>query len=71
MARCRLTYRERDLSTAVKVLKAAGVPIARVIVDKSGVTIVPGDPALALDDAAETDLAKERLQHAIKRASQT
>jgi hypothetical protein len=35
MARGQLTYRERDLKTAIKVLHAAGYEVARVEFDSS------------------------------------
>jgi len=66
MARERLSYRQRDLTAAIRALKAAGVEVKRVDVHKGGVTITPGPPdeAPAPDDldaqtrAAEAALAR-------------
>jgi DNA-directed RNA polymerase alpha subunit len=50
MARQRLTYRQRDLTAAIRALKAAGIEIARIDVHKDGVTLVPGTPAAAIPE---------------------
>ena len=45
MARGKLTFRQRDVTRAVKAVRAAGVPIARVEVDNSGkIVVVTGEP---------------------------
>ena len=46
MSRGPLTFRQRDLTRAVKAVVVAGVEIARVEVDKTGkIVIVAGKPA--------------------------
>jgi hypothetical protein len=65
MARQRLTYRQRDLTAAIRALKAAGIEIARIDVHKDGVTLVPGTPdaAAPAEDSldAETRAAEEAV----------
>jgi hypothetical protein len=50
LARQRLTYRERDLSAAIKIMQERGIKVGRVDIDKDGVHIVP-----AGNDAAEAE----------------
>jgi hypothetical protein len=64
LARDRLNFRQRDLAVAVKTLKAAGVPIARVDVDKDGgFKIITGAAAELDEDAIEagTKFIDERI----------
>lgn len=52
MSRGRCTFRQRDLTAAVKAVEAAGVGVARVEVDKDGkIIIIPGKPPVPADPA--------------------
>ena len=60
MARQRLTYRERDLAAALKIMRKDGIKVGRVDIDKDGVHIVPaGDDAAAAEKDADE---AERIQ---------
>ena len=46
MARGSCTFKQRDVRAAVKAVRAAGVEVARVEIDKDGkIVVVPGKPA--------------------------
>lgn len=46
MPRGACTFRQRDLTKALKAAKDAGVPVARYEIDRAGtITIVTGKPA--------------------------
>jgi hypothetical protein len=50
MARAPSTFRQQDVVRALKAATTAGVPIARIEIDKTGkITIVIGEPATAAD----------------------
>jgi hypothetical protein len=71
MPRDKLTFRQRDLNAALKVVQARGLNVARIEVRQDGVVIIPGDPATAAtdpDDDAETLRTKEALRHAAEKA---
>jgi|KBSMisStandDraft_5_1062788.scaffolds.fasta_scaffold70174_2 hypothetical protein len=70
MSRDRLTFRQRDITAAIKAVKAAGEEVARIEVTHEGFVIHPGKP----DDSAEPDLefdriVKERLAKANEQAA--
>jgi hypothetical protein len=44
MARDRLSFRQRDVTAAVKAVRDAGVSIADIWIRKDGVHIIPGEP---------------------------
>jgi hypothetical protein len=45
MSRAPLSFKQRDLTRAIKAVEAAGLTIARAEVDKDGkIVIVPGRP---------------------------
>ena len=53
------TFRQRDLTRAIRAVKAAGLSVGRVLVDKSGrIEVTIGDPshnATALQERNEWD----------------
>jgi hypothetical protein len=56
MARAPSTFRQQDVTRAVKAVSAAGVHIARVEIDKSGkITIITADAPAALDEGKEAN----------------
>jgi hypothetical protein len=59
LARQRLTYRERDLAAALKIMRRDGIKVGRVDIDKDGVHIVP-----AGNDAAEAEKATDEAERA-------
>jgi hypothetical protein len=67
MARTPSTFRQADVTRAVKAVVAAGVGIARVEIDKSGkIVIVPGkpqEPAMARQDDLDQELAEFEERH--------
>jgi hypothetical protein len=53
MSRGNSSFRQADVTRAVKGLVAAGFEVARVEVDKDGkIIVVPGKPAASMDDKA-------------------
>lgn len=52
MSRGACTFRQRDVTAAVKAVAAAGVAIARVEVDKDGkIVIIAGGPNGAIEES--------------------
>jgi hypothetical protein len=61
MARAPCTFRQTDVTRAVKAVTAAGVNIARVEIDKSGkIVIVTGGAKAELSELAPLDAWRER-----------
>lgn len=60
MARGASTFRQRDVSAAIKATTAAGLPVARVEVDKEGTIVIVA--AIADADAAPVS-EFERPEH--------
>jgi hypothetical protein len=52
VARERLTFRQRDVTAALRAVAAAGISVARIEIRKDGVVIIPGvaDCAIPPDD---------------------
>jgi len=56
MARAPSTFRQQDVTRAVKAVTAAGVHIARVEIDKTGkIVIITADPADRLGKMMEAN----------------
>lgn len=55
MARGPSTFRQQDVTRAVKAVAAAGVDIARIEIDKAGkIVIIPADGAQPKDEPSAT-----------------
>ena len=67
MARTPSTFRQADVTRAVKAVVAAGVDIARVEIDKSGKIVIvsgkPQEPAIARQDDLDQELAEFEARH--------
>jgi hypothetical protein len=57
MARARSTFRQQDVTRAVKAVVAAGVGIARVEIDKAGKIVIVSSTGLTSEP--QSDLDKE------------
>lgn len=70
MARDRLTFRERDLASAVKVAQAQGLKIARIEVKQDGLSLIlrNGEPIPGPDEDL-TAKRKEAVDHAVEKAA--
>jgi hypothetical protein len=56
MARPPATFRQQDVTRAVKAVTAAGVHIARVEIDKTGkIVIITADPTDRLSETTEAN----------------
>ena len=56
MARAPSTFRQQDVTRAVKAVTAAGVHIARVEIDKTGkIVIITAEPTDRLGDLTEAN----------------
>ena len=56
MARGSCTFRQRDVTKAVKAVAAAGVEIARVEIDRNGkIIVIMGKPAETTEDAERNE----------------
>jgi hypothetical protein len=67
MARDRLTFRQRDVTAAIKAVEAAGKSVHRVVVRKDGVEVITGDDVEHCTDRP-TDADKrilERMKNAL------
>lgn len=66
----RVTFRHRDLKTALKAAQEAGVPIGRIELRADGtVVIIPGvPPAAAAMPEDEEAAARRQIEEALKNA---
>lgn len=60
------TFRQRDITAAIKAIRAGGLSVARVVINRDSVTVYPGDPPTdeTDDDAAIDAQFKENLARA-------
>jgi len=64
MARANCTFRQRDVTAAVKAARAAGVEVARVEVENGKITVVVGKPSCEnKTDGNPWDEVLERDRH--------
>jgi hypothetical protein len=67
MARTPSTFRQADVTRAVKAVVAAGLGVARIEIDNCGkIVIVPGqpqEPAIARQDDLDQELAEFEARH--------
>jgi hypothetical protein len=64
MARAPSTFRQQDLTRAIRAAIAAGVDIARIEVAKDGkIVIVTGGPDPAVQDDLDRELEQFRARH--------
>ena len=64
MARERLTFRQRDLNTALKVAQARGLTIARIEVSADGIVIIPINGESPCETETEDAKAKRKMERA-------
>jgi hypothetical protein len=56
MARGSCTFRQRDVTKAIKAVAAAGVGVARVEIDRNGkIVVIIGKPAETAEDAQRNE----------------
>jgi len=67
MARAPSTFRQQDVTRAVKAVTAAGVHIARIEIDKAGKIVIVADKsqeaALGSQDDLDRELAEFEARH--------
>jgi hypothetical protein len=63
MARAPSTFKQQDLTRALKAARAAGVSIARFEIENGKIVIVTGKPAVTEDNATNTNPWDEVLPH--------
>jgi hypothetical protein len=68
MPRDRLTFRQRDLTAALKAAKEAGVPVRRIEVRKDAVVLIPGEPEPPEPIEPGTDPELAAIEDAVKNA---
>lgn len=67
MARGRCTFRQRDVTAALRAVEAAGLSVARVQIDPEGnVTVHTGAPEEDPGSGATTDEDWERFKNVIR-----
>jgi hypothetical protein len=59
MAKERLSFRQRDLTAALKAARSAGVRVRKIVVRKDSIVIVPGEPMAAPVIEREDDIDPE------------
>jgi hypothetical protein len=64
MARGRLTFKQADMTRAMRAATAAGIQVARVEVDNAGkIVIIVGKPAGGAEDPLDAELAAFEARH--------
>ena len=67
MARTPSTFRQADVTRAVRAVRAAGVGIAQVEIDKSGKIVIvtgkPREPAIVALDDLDQELGEFEARH--------
>ena len=64
MSRVRLTFRQRDLNTALKVAQARGLKIARIEVGAGGIVIIPTNGEIPCETETDDAKAKRKMERA-------
>jgi hypothetical protein len=64
MARAPSTFRQGDVTRAIRATQAAGVDIAKIVVAPDGtITIIAGNPAAVEADDLDCELAAFQVRH--------
>ena len=67
MARGRCTFRQRDVTAAIKAVRKAGESVARIEVGPEGVTVITGTPEPpAPEPGGLTEEDRERFRDALR-----
>ena len=61
-----MTYRERDLAAALRIMRRDGIKVGRVHIGKDGVDIVPAGDDAAQAEEDEAEAARERMTKIIR-----
>lgn len=60
------TFRQRDVTAAIKAIKAGGLSVARVVINRDSVVVYPGAPLA--DDTDDDAATRNQFQENLRRA---